>query len=91
MSGVSIIDPNNFSFRPAVTNQVVRVSMPASVPAAMYVSQGTKAAVEKGMTLFDAAKTGLNIVKAENVYKSRSKVCGKINLFSGLKKMPFFR
>ena len=97
MPGVKIIDPNSFSYSPALTNQVARVSMPISVPvAAMPVAQGAKAAVEKGMTIFDAAKTGLNTVKAENVYKSTEraaktvqKTAGKLTFSQALKRCRF--
>ena len=98
MSGVTIIDPNSFSFSPAVTNQVARVSIPVpvSISSALPATQGARAIAESGMSVFDAAKTSLNTVKAENVYKTTGRVAktvqksaGKLTFSQALKRCKF--
>ena len=68
MSGTGIADLNMYSFKPAVTNVVSRVSAPIKSPAVPIAAQSIIPVVEKGMTVLDAAKTGLNTVNAEKVY-----------------------
>ena len=97
MSGVTIIDPNSFSFNPAVTNQVARVSIPVTTSASLLsAAQGARTVAENGMSVFDAAKTSLNTVKAENVYKTTGRVAktvqksaGKLTFSQALKRCKF--